>query len=54
MRRDGNTQTRTFNCDLPTGRLTSATNPENGTVSYYYNVEGQPNIRVSVNTLPTP
>ncbi len=34
------TQTRTFNYDLTTGRLTSATNPENGTVSYTYNTDG--------------
>ena len=34
------TQTRTFNYDLTTGRLTSATNPENGTVSYTYNSDG--------------
>jgi len=34
------TQTRTFNYDLPTGRLTSAVNPENGTVSYAYYSSG--------------
>jgi YD repeat-containing protein len=36
MPRAGATQTRTFVYD-DSGRLTSATNPENGTVSYYYN-----------------
>jgi len=34
------TQTRTFVCDPTTQRLTSATNPENGTVSYTYNADG--------------
>ena len=34
------TQTRTFNYNLATGRLTSATNPETGTVSYTYNGDG--------------
>jgi YD repeat-containing protein len=34
------TQTRTFNDSLTTARLTSATNPENGTVSYTYNADG--------------
>jgi RHS repeat-associated protein len=34
------TQTRTFNYSLTTGRLASATNPENGTVSYTYNSDG--------------
>ena len=38
MPRGGYTQTRTFSYDLPTGHLTSAANPESGTVSYaYYN-----------------
>ena len=36
MTRAGTTQTRTFVYDNA-GRLTSATNPENGTVSYTYN-----------------
>ena len=36
MPRAGTTQTRTFVYDN-SGRLTSATNPENGTVYYYYN-----------------
>ncbi len=36
MARGGTTQTRTFVYDNA-GRLTSATNPENGTVSYTYN-----------------
>ncbi len=40
MPRGGTTQTRTFNYDLPTGRLSNATNPENGTVSYTYNADG--------------
>jgi len=34
------TQTRTFVYDAITRRLTSATNPENGTVSYTYNADG--------------
>jgi YD repeat-containing protein len=34
------TQTRTFAYDPTTQRLTSATNPENGTVSYTYNADG--------------
>jgi YD repeat-containing protein len=40
MPRGATTQTRTFNYDLTTGRLTSATNPENGTASYTYNTDG--------------
>lgn len=40
MPRGGVTQTRTFNYDLATARLTSATNPENGTVTYSYNTDG--------------
>ena len=40
MPRGATTQTRTFNYNLATGRLTSATNPENGTVSYSYNADG--------------
>src|SRR6266700_3117662 len=35
------TQTRTFSYDLPTGHLTSATNPENGTVTYAYYPSGR-------------
>ena len=42
MPRGGVTQYRTFNYNLTTGRLTSATNPENGTVSYTYNPDGTP------------
>jgi YD repeat-containing protein len=34
------TQTRSFNYNLATGKLTSATNPENGTVSYGYYTDG--------------
>jgi YD repeat-containing protein len=34
------TQTRTFVYDPTTQRLTSATNPENGTVTYAYNADG--------------
>ena len=34
------TQTRTFNYDLPTGRLTSTTNPETGTITYGYYGDG--------------
>jgi RHS repeat-associated protein len=40
MPRGGTTQTRTFNYDLTTGRLSSAVNPENGTTSYAYNSDG--------------
>jgi RHS repeat-associated protein len=40
MPRGGVTQTRTFNYNLATGRLDSATNPENGTVTYSYNGDG--------------
>jgi len=40
MPRGATTQARTFNYDLTTGRLTSAANPENGTVSYTYNADG--------------
>jgi YD repeat-containing protein len=42
MPRGATTQTRTFNYDLTTGRLSSAANPENGTVSYTYNADGTP------------
>ena len=38
MTRGGTTQTRTFAYDTH-GRLTSATNPENGTVTYTYNTD---------------
>ncbi len=34
------TQTRSFNYDMTTQRLMSASNPENGTVSYTYNSDG--------------
>ena len=34
------TQTRTFNYNLATGKLTSAVNPENGTVNYGYYADG--------------
>ncbi len=40
MPRDGTTQVRTFTYDTATQRLSSATNPENGTVSYTYNADG--------------
>jgi len=40
MPRGGVTQTRTFNYSLTTGWLTSATNPETGTVSYTYRADG--------------
>ena len=41
MPRDGVTQTRSFSYDTTTqSRLLSATNPENGTVSYTYNLDG--------------
>ncbi len=40
MTRDGVTQTRTFVYDPATQRLSSATNPENGAVTYTYNADG--------------
>jgi RHS repeat-associated protein len=40
MPRDGATQTRTFVYDLANGRLSTATNPENGTVTYWWNGNG--------------
>ena len=40
MARGATTQARTFNYDLTTGRLSSAANPENGTLSYTYNTDG--------------
>jgi len=40
MPRSTGTQTRTFIYDPTTQRLTSATNPENSTVSYTYNADG--------------
>ena len=40
MPRGTSTQTRDFVYDSTTQRLTSATNPENGTVSYTYNADG--------------
>ena len=40
MPRGGTTQTRTFNYDLVTGRLTSVTHPESGTTSFTYNADG--------------
>ena len=40
MPRDGVTQTRTFVYDSTTQRLSTATNPENGTLSYTYNTNG--------------
>ena len=40
MPRGRATQTRTFNYELSSGRLLSATNPENGTVSYTWNADG--------------
>jgi YD repeat-containing protein len=39
------TQTRSFNYDATTQRLTSAVNPENGTVTYAYNTDGSLNTR---------
>ena len=57
MPRGATTQTRTFNYDLTTGRLSSATNPENGTVSYTYNADGTlppgPTPRTSATNTPT-
>ncbi len=40
MPRGGVTQTRTFVYDPVTWRLSSATNPETGTVNYLYNSDG--------------
>jgi RHS repeat-associated protein len=40
MPRSTGTQTRTFNYDLTTARLTSVTNPETGTTSFEYNDDG--------------
>ncbi len=40
MPRSTGTQTRTFNYDLTTARLTSVTNPESGTTSFEYNEDG--------------
>jgi RHS repeat-associated protein len=45
MPRGSTTQTRTFVYDVG-GRLTSATNPENGTVTYTYNVTNTLNTKV--------
>lgn len=40
MTRGGTTQVRTFNYDLATGRLSSVTKPETGTLTYTYNTDG--------------
>ena len=40
MLRGGTTQIRTWNYDIQTGRLNSATQPETGTVHYTYNDDG--------------
>jgi YD repeat-containing protein len=45
MPRGAITQNRYVNYDLTTGRLTSTTNPENGTVNFYYNSDGTLNHR---------
>ncbi|MBY0507381.1 MAG: hypothetical protein K2X03_25930 [Bryobacteraceae bacterium] len=39
------TQTRTFVYDLTTGWMTSATNPENGTTTYNYDIYGRLNYK---------
>ena len=41
MTRGSTTQTRTFNYDQATGRLTSRTLPESGTTTFTYNAAGQ-------------
>ena len=41
MTRGSTTQTRTFNYDLATGRLSSRTLPESGTTTFTYNAAGQ-------------
>jgi YD repeat-containing protein len=46
------TQTRTFVYDPTTQRLTSATNPENGTVSYTYNADGTLASKKDANHVP--
>jgi len=40
MPRSANTQARSFNYDLATGRLNSSIQPESGTVSFTYNADG--------------
>ncbi len=52
MPRGATTQTRTFVYD-DAGRLTSATNPENGTVSYYYNGDNTLNYKHDANGIDT-
>ncbi len=53
MPRGGVTQTRTFNYNLTTGWLTSATNPETGTVSYTYNADGSLASKTDAKNQPT-
>jgi RHS repeat-associated protein len=53
MPRGSLTQTRTFNYNLATGRLTSATNPETGTVSYTYNGDGSLATKTDANNQQT-
>ena len=49
MPRPTGRQTRTFNYNATTGRLDSATNPENGTVNYFYNADGTPDYKTDRN-----
>jgi len=53
MPRGSVTQTRTFNYNLTTGWLTSATNPETGTVSYTYNADGSLASKTDAKNQPT-
>ena len=53
MPRGSVTQTRTFNYSLTTGWLTSATNPETGTVSYTYRADGSLASKTDAKNQPT-
>jgi YD repeat-containing protein len=54
MTRSSTTQTRTFVYDPTTRRLTSATHPESGTVSYTYNSDGTVATRIDPGTRKRP
>jgi YD repeat-containing protein len=54
MPRDGVTQTRTFTYDTTSqSRLLTATNPENGTVTYTYNLDGTTATKVDAKGIKT-
>jgi YD repeat-containing protein len=53
MTRSSTTQTRTFVYDPTTRRLTSATHPESGTVSYTYNSDGTVATRIDARNQKT-